>query len=235
MARASPRLPGSRSRARRPGHPGKFVQVELMLKNAQRLQRYRRLGLGSLARTGSEALRHGCGFRGRVHGLPPAAAWRRLRLHAADHAAKVSGDEVVNNSAAALPASLPYQPLGWGAITMYVDPRLIRWRRCMAMTRRCRLCRRARAAPAYPAGAVLALVTWAQRDDPHWFGARIPDVPQSVEFVGAAEDSRLIGVSPGQGLLRIKSPPALQHSGPISCRGSRRLRSRSACLEIQKR
>jgi hypothetical protein len=30
---------------------------------------------------------------------------------------------------------------------------------------------------------VLALVTWAQRDDPHWFGARIPDMPRSVEFL----------------------------------------------------
>jgi hypothetical protein len=39
---------------------------------------------------------------------------------------------------------------------------------------------------AYPAGAVLALVTWTQRDDPHWFGARIPDVPQTVEFVQTA-------------------------------------------------
>ena len=39
------------------------------------------------------------------------------------------------------------------------------------------------AAPAYPAGSVLALVTWVQREDPHWFGARIPDSPQSVEFV----------------------------------------------------
>jgi hypothetical protein len=38
----------------------------------------------------------------------------------------------------------------------------------------------------YPAGSVLALVTWAQRDDPHWFGARIPDVPVSVEFVQIA-------------------------------------------------
>jgi hypothetical protein len=38
---------------------------------------------------------------------------------------------------------------------------------------------------AYGAGAVLALVTWAQREDPHWFGARIPGVPQSVEFVQA--------------------------------------------------
>ena len=37
--------------------------------------------------------------------------------------------------------------------------------------------------PAYGTGAVLALVTWAQREDPHWFGARIPDAPKSVEFV----------------------------------------------------
>jgi len=36
---------------------------------------------------------------------------------------------------------------------------------------------------------VLALVTWTQRDDPHWFGARIPSVPQSVEFVEIAAGS----------------------------------------------
>ena len=38
----------------------------------------------------------------------------------------------------------------------------------------------------YPPGAVLALVTWAQREDPHWFGARIPDRPQMVEIVQVA-------------------------------------------------
>ena len=41
----------------------------------------------------------------------------------------------------------------------------------------------ARAGKAYPAGAVLGLVTWKQREDPHWFGARIPGTPVSVEFV----------------------------------------------------
>ena len=35
----------------------------------------------------------------------------------------------------------------------------------------------------YPAGAVLALVHWGQRQDPHWFGARIPDAPRAVEFI----------------------------------------------------
>jgi hypothetical protein len=45
---------------------------------------------------------------------------------------------------------------------------------------------------AYPTGAALALVTWAQREDPHWFGAHIPERPQSVEFVQVGS-----GVQPG--------------------------------------
>jgi hypothetical protein len=35
----------------------------------------------------------------------------------------------------------------------------------------------------YPSGSVLCLVTWEQRDDPHWFGAKIPGGVKSVEFV----------------------------------------------------
>ena len=37
--------------------------------------------------------------------------------------------------------------------------------------------------PNYPSGSVLSLVTWAQRDDDHWFGARVPGRVKSVEFV----------------------------------------------------
>jgi hypothetical protein len=37
---------------------------------------------------------------------------------------------------------------------------------------------------------VLALVTWAQRDDPHWFGGRIRDAPQSIEFVQIHSDKK---------------------------------------------
>jgi hypothetical protein len=35
----------------------------------------------------------------------------------------------------------------------------------------------------YPSGSSLALVTWRQKEDDRWFGARIPATPQSVEFV----------------------------------------------------
>ena len=101
--------------------------------------------------------------------------------------AKSTHSEVVNNSAADLPQGLPYQPMTWSAITMYVDPsahtmatlfgndvavRAVRTRGAKSSEPR-----------VYPAGAVLALITWAQRQDPHWFGGRIADAPQSVEFI----------------------------------------------------
>jgi hypothetical protein len=39
---------------------------------------------------------------------------------------------------------------------------------------------------------VPALVTWAQRDAPHWFGGRIPDMPESVELVQVAATGQTI-------------------------------------------
>jgi hypothetical protein len=168
-------------------HPGNFVQVELMDKDAKRYKntdgwgwgRWRGPNLkpyGKDARFVTECM--SChvpvGGNDYVYTLPITAA-------------HVSHNEVVNNAAADLPASLPYQPLEWSAITMYVNPqdhtmatlygnetaiRSSNLRGADAMR-----------APSYASGAVLALVTWAQRDDPHWFGARIPDAPQSIEFV----------------------------------------------------
>ena len=35
----------------------------------------------------------------------------------------------------------------------------------------------------YPAGAVLSVVTWSQREDPRWFGGNIPKSAKAVEFV----------------------------------------------------
>jgi hypothetical protein len=44
----------------------------------------------------------------------------------------------------------------------------------------------------YPAGSQISLVTWTQREDPRYFGARIPGQVKSVEFVvvSAASDGR---------------------------------------------
>ena len=166
-------------------HPGKFIQVEFMVKDAQRYKdtegwgwgRWRGLDLkpyGTDARFVNECTTchlpvHGNDY---VYTLPITEA--PITPATPNH------DEVVNHDAAALPPDLPYQPLGWGAITMLVGPTA----HTMATLYGNDAAMQARGA--YPAGAVLALVTWVQRDDPHWFGARIPAAAQSVEFVKVA-------------------------------------------------
>jgi hypothetical protein len=171
-------------------HPGKFVQVEIMLKDAHRYQntegwgwgRWRGLDLkpyGEDARFVNECT--GCHqpVRGNdyVYTLPITTA-------------TLNRDEVVNNSAAALPATLPYQPLTWSSITMYVDPKFHTMATLYGNPKAMEGVQMRGASPLgepkYATGTVLALVTWAQRDDPHWFGGRIPDLPESVEFVQVA-------------------------------------------------
>ena len=174
-------------------HPGQFVQVELMLKDARQYKdtegwgwgRWRGPDLkpyGTNARFVNECT--GCHqpMRGNdyVYTLPITTA-------------RVRGVEVVNNSAAALPGNLPYQPLGWSAITMYVDPSTHTMATLYGDDAAMHSVQSSRSGPAggqqrpkYAADAVLALVTWVQRDDPHWFGARIPSVPRSVEFAQVA-------------------------------------------------
>lgn len=169
-------------------HPGDFVQVELMIKDAGRYKdtegwnwgRWRGLDLkpyGADARFVEECT--GCHRPMKpydyVYTLPVAAA-------------KVSRTEALNVQAAAFPDFLPYQPLAWNTITMMVD----RQARTMsvlvgndAAIRSARTTEAASKKPAYEPGSVVALVTWAQREDPHWFGGRIPEAPQSVEFVTA--------------------------------------------------
>lgn len=174
--------------------PGKFVQVELMEKGAGQFKqtegwgwgRWRGLDLkpyGSSAQFVTECTTCHLPVRGNdyVYTLPISAA----------HAAQ---QEQANNRAAALPSNLPYQPLAWRPITMFVDPES----RSTAILFGNQVAESALAIhgtasanpPQYPAGSVLALVTWAQRDDPHWFGARIPDAPLSVEFVQIANPSQ---------------------------------------------
>src|ERR1700722_14976311 len=163
-------------------HPGKFVQVELMLKDAQRYKDSEGWGWGrwrgmDLTPYGKDAT-----FVNECTGCHRPLQGNDYVYTLPISSAKVDREEVLNN-AAALPANLPYQPLGWGAITMYVDPAT---RTMATLYGNDAAVRAALARQSAPAGAVLALVTWAQRDDPHWFGARIPHTPQSVEFVQVA-------------------------------------------------
>jgi hypothetical protein len=154
-------------------HPGKFIQVELMVKNAGEYKDTEGWGWGrwrgaDVKPYGNDAL-----FVNECTGCHQPLRGNDYVYTIPITTAKVGRQEVVNNTAAALPTSLPFQPLGWSAITMYVDPKT----QSTAML--------------YgndPANrGVLALVTWAQREDPHWFGARIPDHPLQVEIVQTGE------------------------------------------------
>jgi hypothetical protein len=190
-------------------HLGKFIQVELMLKSAQPYKqtdgwgwgRWRGLDLkpyGDNAQFVTECTSchlpvHGNDY---VYTLPISTA-------------NVGRDEVLNR-AAALPSSLPYQPLTWSAITMFVDPgthtmaTLYGNEAAMQSVHP----RGTVMSPAYGTGAVLALVTWAQREDPHWFGARIPDAPKSVEFVEVHDGQ--------QQIYRLFAGPGLSEDRAVS-------------------
>ncbi|WP_035348219.1 cytochrome P460 family protein [Edaphobacter aggregans] len=86
------------------------------------------------------------------------------------------------NTEALLTGKLPYNPLAWKVVTSWVNERNGTMSTLYGNDVAVQYAR-SNSAHAYPAGSVLALVTWAQRDDPHWFGAKIPSAPQSVEFV----------------------------------------------------
>jgi hypothetical protein len=172
-------------------YPGKFVQVELMIKSAKQYKDTEGWGWGRWR--GTELKPYGNDAR-----FVTECTSCHQPLHGNDYVytlpiseAKVSRPEIVNNAAASLPKSLPYQPLGWAAITMYVNPKnhttatLYGNEAAMSAVKAVVGAKSAK----YPVGAVVALVTWVQRDDPHWFGARIPNLPESVEFVRVMGDA----------------------------------------------
>jgi Haem-binding domain/Cytochrome P460 len=171
-------------------HPGRFVQVELMVKNARDYKDTEGWGWGRWRGADLKPYGTDAHFVNECTGCHQPLRGNDYVYTIPITAAKVSGAEVVNNAAASLPMSLPYQPLGWSAITMYVDPKTRTTATLYGNDAAMQAVQARRAGSsgglAYPAGVVLALVTWAQRDDPHWFGARIPDQPQSVEFVQVA-------------------------------------------------
>jgi mono/diheme cytochrome c family protein len=211
-------------------YPGAFVQVELMVKDAEKYKktegwnwgRWRGVDLkpyGKDAEFVQECTSCHLPVKGNdyVYSLPMTEA-------------KVPGKDVVNNSAAQLPESLPDNPLRWNAITMYVDPKTHTTATLYGNDAAMQAIRAYRAHSwTHPAGITLALVTWFQREDPHWFGARIPATPVLVEFV--AVDGAEQG-SPSAG------PPPIEDYGPLGYRrfaGTGLTEDRSPAINEQKR
>ena len=168
-------------------HPGKFVQVELMVKDAWGYKPTDGWGWGRWRGLALKPYGENAHFVDECTGC-------HMPVHGNDYvftlpitSAHLNREQIVNNAAALLPARLPWQPLEWRALTMYVDPQTRRTATLYGNDAAMQALERRDAAgtrpPQYPSGTVLALVTWTQRDDPHWFGARIPDTPLKVEFV----------------------------------------------------
>ncbi len=154
--------------------PGKFWQVELMVKGANQYAasdgwawaRWRGLDLkpyGNNAAFVKECTGCHLPVQGNdyVYSLPFSEA-------------HVPGQEVLNNTAASFPKNITFNPLSWPPITLYLDPQ----RKAISA-----LFARDATMKTNANSSQTALVTWTDRDDPHWFGARIPDKVVSVETV----------------------------------------------------
>jgi hypothetical protein len=178
-------------------YPGKFVQVEFMVKDRQLYRKTDGWGWGRWRGLDLEPYGTDSHFVAECTGCHEPVRGDDFVYTLPITAAKSGRNEVANNRAAELPQSLPYQPLRWNVLTMFVDPKVhtisTLFGNDAAMHAVRAGSRNLGAAPAYPTGSVVSLVTWRQREDPHWFGARIPDVPQSVEFAEIDTSGKAVG------------------------------------------
>jgi hypothetical protein len=87
---------------------------------------------------------------------------------------------------AAQSSALPVNPLKWRIITSSIDPQSSTMSTLYGNDAAVEYAR-ANSKHDYPPGARIALVTWTRRDDPRYFGAKIPDRLKSIEFVSVTE------------------------------------------------
>ncbi|ANI89277.1 hypothetical protein A9P82_08230 [Arachidicoccus ginsenosidimutans] len=78
--------------------------------------------------------------------------------------------------------SLPENPLNWPVVTSLINRKAGSMATLYGNDAAVNYARH-HADKNYPSGAKLALVTWQQRTDEHWFGAKIPDNILSVEMI----------------------------------------------------
>jgi hypothetical protein len=94
------------------------------------------------------------------------------------------------NQGASLTGDLPANPLQWKVITSAIDKQSSTMSTLFGNDIAVQYAR-TNSQHDYPAGSILALVTWTQQEDQRWFGGNIPSAPKSVEFV-------TVGTSPDQ-------------------------------------
>jgi hypothetical protein len=86
------------------------------------------------------------------------------------------------NRDAELSGELPYDPLQWDVISSTLNP-ADHTLATISGNEKAVAHARHHASQEYPAGSVLAIITWSQQEDPRWFGGKIPGSVRSVEFL----------------------------------------------------
>jgi hypothetical protein len=105
-----------------------------------------------------------------------------LSLSCASCSSEVSTVSAATNPSAALVAELPANPLQWRVITSEINNQDSTMSTLYGNDLAVEYVRK-HSQHDYPVGSELSLVTWTQREDDRWFGARIPALVKSVEFV----------------------------------------------------
>jgi hypothetical protein len=157
-------------------YAGAYKQVEFMIRDAQRYDTS--FGWGFARWVGGLALH--------PYGKDGSFVTECINCHRpvakTDHTFTIPVPDTLGlyDQAAAVPDAIGTHPLTGKVITTLVSPKdgsmSTLYGNDLAV-------KSARTGQAYPAGAIISLVTWSQRDDPHWFGGRIPAALQSVEMV----------------------------------------------------
>jgi hypothetical protein len=198
--------------------PGGFIQVELMVKDAQRYKQTEGWGWGRWRGLDLKPYGNDPDFVGECTGCHKPVRGDDYVYTIPITAAASNREEAVNNRAAG-PVKNPL-PLSWQPITLYVDPKArtlsVLFGNDAAVSAAAARTAQTGVSPKYPDHATLELVTWAERDDPHWFGARIPDAPISLEMlqVGPDVEGSIYQRFDGAGLPEhsIPSPLAAQRT-----------------------
>lgn len=115
--------------------------------------------------------------------------------------AACTGNTVLVNNAAAIPASFNFGKMDYKVITSSINKK----KGTMSTLYGNELALKASIADTgtIAPGEVFALVTWKQQADDHWFGANIPGNLQSVEYVKTADAGNKISYQrfEGKGLV----------------------------------
>lgn len=162
-------------------HAGPWIQVELMVKDATRFASTAGWGWARWKGEALEPYGTDADFTRECVGChAPVERADYVYTLPIDRRGAPDANAATTNGLAALRGALPVDPLQWRVVSMAVDPNGSTMSTLLGDDAAVAA---ARAGAPHPPDAGLALVTWKRRDDPNWFGARIPAGVVSVELL----------------------------------------------------